>query len=62
MIALSHETLENYYQLNFQLMHHYNYSLNEIEKMLPYEREIYASLLEQHLKEERIRQETTKNG
>ena len=43
-------------------MHHYNYSLNEIEKMLPYEREIYVSLLEQHLKEERIRQETKKNG
>jgi len=30
--------------------------------MIPYEREIYLSLLEQHLKEEKLRQETTKNG
>jgi hypothetical protein len=30
--------------------------------MIPYEREIYTSLLEQHLKEERLRQETSKNG
>jgi hypothetical protein len=30
--------------------------------MLPYEREIYMALLEQHLKEERLRQETNKNG
>ena len=33
-------------------MQHYNYSLTELENMLPFEREIYVTLLERHIKEE----------
>ena len=44
--------------MNFSLMHNWNYSLNEIEEMIPWEREIYLSLLTEHLKEEKLRQET----
>ena len=43
------------------MMHHWNYSLTEIENMIPWEREVYMSLLEAHLKEEKMRQEQ-KNG
>jgi len=32
-------------------MHHYSYSLQDIENMIPWEREIYLTLLEQHIKE-----------
>tara|TARA_B100000029_G_C16967254_1_gene738594 strand:+ start:119 stop:256 length:138 start_codon:yes stop_codon:yes gene_type:complete len=39
------------------MMHHWNYSLNEIESMIPWEREVYLALLEAHLKEEKMRQE-----
>jgi hypothetical protein len=38
-------------------MHHYKYSLNEIDSLLPWEKEIYIELLMQHLKEEEQRQQ-----
>ena len=34
------------------MMQHHKYSLTEIENMMPWEREIYIGLLEQHIKEE----------
>jgi hypothetical protein len=33
-------------------MQYHKYSLTEIENMIPWEREIYLSLLEQHIQEE----------
>jgi hypothetical protein len=33
-------------------MQHHKYSLTEIENMIPWEREIYLSLLENYIKEE----------
>jgi hypothetical protein len=36
-------------------MQHHNYSLADLENMMPYEREIYVSLLTTHLKEEKDR-------
>lgn len=52
-LTLSYESLVNYFQLNFSLMQHHNYSLTEIENMIPWEREIYVTMLINHLKEER---------
>ena len=34
-------------------MQHHNYSLSDLENMLPWEREIYVDMLIQHLKEEK---------
>lgn len=45
--------LENYYKLNFALMQYHKYSLTEIENLIPWERDVYVMLLEQHLEEER---------
>ena len=45
--------MENYYKTNFAMMQHHNYSLTELEDMIPWEREIYLGLLMQYLKEER---------
>jgi hypothetical protein len=42
----------NYYNSNFQLMQHHKYSLTELENMMPWEREVYISLLIAHIKEE----------
>ena len=36
-------------------MQHHNYSLSDLEMMLPWEREIYVDMLVQHLKEEKRR-------
>jgi len=37
-------------------MQHHKYSLSEIENMMPWEREIYVSLLLQYLEEEKEKQ------
>ena len=36
-------------------MHHHKYSLSEIENMLPWERDVYTSLLVDHIKKENER-------
>ena len=48
---LSHESLENYYKTNFQLLQNFHYSLHEVEDMLPWEREIYLTLLINDIRE-----------
>jgi hypothetical protein len=42
-------------------MQHYNYSLSELENMLPWERMLYVTMLIEHVKEEneRARQNQT---
>ena len=52
---LSHEDLESFYRINFALMQYHKYSLTEIENMIPWERDIYVALLEQHLEEEKLK-------
>ena len=46
------------------MMQHHNYSLEELENMMPWEREIYLGLLMNYLKEEkeRIERENRKHG
>ena len=48
-------SVEAYYTLNFSLMQYHKYSLTEIENMIPWERDIYVALLQQHLEEEEKR-------
>ena len=45
------------------MMQHHKYSLTELEDMMPFEREIYLGLLEQHIQEEndRIQKEQQQN-
>jgi hypothetical protein len=52
---MSSESLINYYKTNFALMQHHKYSLTELEEMMPFEREIYITLLTQFIKEENER-------
>jgi hypothetical protein len=49
--------LASYYKLNFSLIQYHKYSLTEIENMMPWERDIYVALLDQHLEEERLKQQ-----
>ena len=49
--------LESYFKLNFALMQHHKYSLTEIENLIPWERDVYVSLLEQHIEEENLKQQ-----
>jgi len=49
---MSHIDLESYFKINFSLMQHHKYSLSDIENMMPWERDIYLSLLNQYIEEE----------
>ena len=43
------------------MMQHHNYSLSELENMIPWEREIYQKMLIQHLEEEKERRKALRN-
>ena len=46
-------------------MQHHNYSLSDLENMMPWEREIYVDMLVTYIKEENEKQkqrEANKNG
>ena len=58
MIGLSNMTVEGYYKTNFDLMQHHKYSLNEIDAMIPWEKEVYVNMLVDFIKEEEMRLQT----
>lgn len=43
------------------MMQHHKYSLTELDNMVPWEREIYVSLLMDHVKKENEKLESQKN-
>ena len=57
-----HMDLENYYKLNFALVQYHKYSLTEIENMVPWERDVYVTLLKQHLEEEELKRKQSNGG
>ena len=48
--------IEHYFRLMFSLMKDHNFSLTEMEDLIPWEREIYIILLREWIKEENERQ------
>lgn len=50
-----HMNLASYYKLNFSLIQYHKYSLTEIENMIPWERDVYVTLLQQHVEEENLK-------
>ena len=62
LICLSHDSLANHYQTNFSMMQHHQYSLTELDNMIPWERQIYVSLLQDYIKKENERVKNIRNG
>lgn len=58
-IILCDNSLSSMMSNNFAMMQHHNYSLTEIENMIPWEKDIYTALLVQFVAEEndRIKQQ-----
>ncbi len=52
---MAHASLESYFKINFALMQHHKYSLTEIENMIPWEKDVYVTLLEQYIEEENLK-------
>ena len=57
-----HMDLENYYRLNFALIQYHKYSLTELENLIPWERDVYVGLLQAHLEDEKLKQQTANGG
>lgn len=55
---MAHENLASYYKTNFALIQHHKYSLTELENMIPWEREVYISLLQQYIEEENLKNQS----
>ena len=55
---MTHEDLASYYRTNFALIQHHKYSLTELENMIPWEREVYISLLQQYIEEENLKNQS----
>ena len=45
---------------NFAMMTHHDYSLAEIENLMPWEREVYLTLLTQYVEEENEKRQRAK--
>lgn len=48
-MTLRYDNLKNYYQTNFSLIQHHKYNLSELENMMPWERDIYVTMLIQYI-------------
>ena len=57
-----HESLENYIENNFSLLQHHNWSLSDIENMIPWEKQTYIKLLQNFIEKRNLEYEQTKNG
>ena len=56
-MSIAREDLETFYKLNFSLMQYHKYSLTELENMMPWERDIYVSLLQNHIEKENLKRQ-----
>ena len=52
----------NHFETNFTLMEHHNYSLSDLENMMPWEREVYVTLLINNNKEKEQQMKDAQNG
>ena len=50
-------SLSAYYEINFALMQHHNYSLHDLESMIPWERDVYITYLKSWLEEQKQEQQ-----
>jgi hypothetical protein len=57
-MCLSHESLYNFYKMNFALMQYHKYTLEDLVNRIPFEREIYVAMLTQYLEEEKRKMES----
>jgi hypothetical protein len=52
----------NHFETNFSLMEHHNYSLSDLENMMPWEREVYVALLVNYIKQKEQSMKEGQNG
>jgi hypothetical protein len=50
---LSHNSITNYYSLNFSLAQHHNYSIEDLENLIPFEHSVYVNMLIDYLEKKK---------
>jgi hypothetical protein len=58
---MAYMDLESYYRINFSLLQFHKYSLTEIENLIPFERELYLGLLQEHIEDENLKNQQNGN-
>lgn len=61
LISSCHDSLLNMLSVNFAMMQNFQYTLTDLEGMMPWERRIYTDMLMEHLREEKERMEEMKS-
>tara|TARA_B100000524_G_scaffold125525_1_gene61846 strand:- start:223 stop:420 length:198 start_codon:yes stop_codon:yes gene_type:complete len=56
-LSIAREDLESYFRINFSLMQYHKYSLTELENMMPWERDVYISLLQEYIETENLKKQ-----
>ena len=59
---LYHDSLENYMANNFSLLQHHNWSLSDVENMIPWEKQTYIKMLQNLIEKRNLEYEQAKNG
>ena len=57
-----HDSLENYMENNFSLLQHHNWSLSDIEDMIPWEKQTYIKMLQNYIEKRPLEYEQAKNA
>ena len=57
-----HDSLENYMENNFSLLQHHNWSLSDLENMIPWEKQPYVKMLQNLIEKRNLEYEQAKNG
>jgi len=59
-MLLGHNNLKNYYKLIFNMAQHHKYSITDLENLIPYELELYSSMLIDYLERKKEEQEAAR--
>lgn len=62
MIAFSDVNLETFFHVNYSLMQYHKWSMEYIDNMIPWEKDIFVNMLLQDLEQKRLEQETGRNS
>ena len=54
---LYHTSIDAMLEANFALMQHHNWSLSDIESMIPWEREVYVNYLVKYLEKKKLEEQ-----
>tara|TARA_B100001113_G_scaffold124648_1_gene101720 strand:+ start:5112 stop:5297 length:186 start_codon:yes stop_codon:yes gene_type:complete len=59
---LYHTSIDTYLEVNFALMHHHQWSLTDIESLIPWEREVYIKYLTSVLEKQKLEAQQAQHG